>query len=109
MHRNFGLHYNTPLEASSATYQVDFCISVERDVAPIPYGVTDNVIPASRCAKAQHLGTRENILAAQYLLNEWLPQSGETMSEYPLIFHYVNVGPDVLERDMITDVYLPLR
>ena len=26
----------------------------------------------------------------------------------PMIFHYVNVGPNVKPEEMITDVYLPL-
>ena len=26
-----------------------------------------------------------------------------------VVEHYVNVGPDVREEDMITDVYLPLQ
>ena len=38
----------------------------------------------------------------------WFPDSGETLREYPIFFHYVNVGPDVKEHDMVTDVYLPL-
>jgi len=29
--------------------------------------------------------------------------------DFPVFFHYVNVGPDVPEHEMITDVYLPLR
>lgn len=40
--------------------------------------------------------------------SEWLPDSGEQLRDYPLFFHYVNVGPDVKPEDMITDVYLPL-
>jgi len=43
------------------------------------------------------------------LFTEWLPASGETLGDFPLFFHYVNVGPDVAEHEMITDVYLPLR
>jgi DNA gyrase inhibitor GyrI len=31
------------------------------------------------------------------------------MSGQPIVFHYVNVGPDVKEREAITDVYLPLK
>jgi AraC family transcriptional regulator len=38
-----------------------------------------------------------------------LPQSGELPGNFPIFFHYVNVGPNVREEEMITDVYLPLR
>ncbi len=57
---------------------------------------------------ARHLGPRRFNAAAVYLYREWLPQSGERPGEYPIFFHYVNVGPDVREEDMVTDVYLPL-
>ena len=58
---------------------------------------------------ARHLGSRRFNAAAVYLYREWLPQSGESLGAFPIFFHYVNVGPDVREDDMITDVYLPLR
>ena len=65
-------------------------------------------IPGCRCAVARHLGSRARNLAAIYLWEQWLPESGEQASGLPMIFHYVNVGPDVKESDMVTDVYLPL-
>lgn len=46
---------------------------------------------------------------AEWLYREWLPRSGEQLRDYPVFFHYVNVGPDVKEQEMITDVYLPLK
>jgi hypothetical protein len=39
----------------------------------------------------------------------WLPQSDEKPADFPIFFHYVNVGPNVREEEMITDVYLPLK
>jgi AraC family transcriptional regulator len=58
---------------------------------------------------ARHLGSRAHNAAAVYLYREWLPRSGESLGDFPIIFHYVNVGPEVQEHEMITDVYLPLR
>ncbi|MFT7549609.1 MAG: AraC family transcriptional regulator [Candidatus Azotimanducaceae bacterium] len=55
-----------------------------------------------------HLGSRENVTAARYLYEEWLASSGEQLADFPVFFHYVNVGPNVQEAEMITDVYLPL-
>lgn len=51
----------------------------------------------------------ETKVAARFLYEEWLPGSGETMADFPLIFHYVNVGPNVKGSDAVTDVYMPLR
>lgn len=107
-HRNYGLHYNDPRKVAPAEYRVDLCVSVEDDVQPNAYGVITSVIPACRCAKARHVGSRENVAAAAYLYEQWLPASGEQAADLPVIFHYVNVGPDIQESEMITDVYLPL-
>jgi len=108
-HKSYGLHYNDPRKVSPKEYRVDFCISVENEIAENSYGVINKVIPACRCAKARYVGSRENVLAAEYLYEKWLPQSGEQHSGLPVIFHYVNVGPDIESHEMITDVYLPLK
>lgn len=107
-HRNYGVHYNDPRTTPPAEYRVDFCISVEHDVSPNPQGVVNKFIPAGRCAVVRHFGSRENVSAAVYLYEVWLPNSGETLRNFPIFFHYVNVGPQIQEREMITDVYLPL-
>jgi AraC family transcriptional regulator len=107
-HRNYGLHYDDPRTVLPEDYRVDFCISVEKEITDNPYGVINKLIPACRCAKARHIGSRENILAAELLHETWLPQSGEHYSGQPIIFHYVNVGPNIKSHEMITDVYLPL-
>jgi len=44
---------------------------------------------------AQHRGSRAHNLATVYLYREWLPQSGESLGDFPIIFHYVNVGPEI--------------
>ena len=107
-HRNYGLHYNDPRKVPPEEYRVDICISVDNEINPNSYGVINKVIPACRCAKARHIGSRENVLAAEYLYAKWLPTSGEKFAGLPIIFHYVNIGPHVQDHEMITDVYLPL-
>jgi AraC family transcriptional regulator len=108
-HRSFGLHYNDPRTTAPADYRVDFAVEYERDIAPNPHGVIAKRIPGGRCALMQHLGPRDNITAAVYLYEVWLPQSGEVPRDCPIIFHYVNVGPSVKAHEMVTDVYLPLQ
>ncbi len=107
-HRSYGVHYNDPRTVEPSEYRVDLCLSVEDDISPNPYGVVNKIIPACRCAVARHLGSRQNVAAAAYLHETWLPESGEKLADFPVFFHYVNVGPDVQEHQMITDVYLPL-
>lgn len=107
-HRNYGLHYTDSRSARPEEHRVDFCISVDGEIPPNPYGVRNKVIPACRCAKARHVGSRNDVAAAGYLYETWLPESGEKFAGLPVIFHYVNVGPEVQEHEMITDVYLPI-
>ena len=108
-HRSYGIHYTDPRITPPALHRVDFCVSVEHDVAPNAHGVVTKLIPGGRCAFVRYIGPCSHIPAAAYLYEEWLPRSGELPSGLPMFFHYVNVGPGVREEEMITDVYLPLR
>ena len=108
IHRSYGIHYNDPNEVLPEDYRVDLCVSIEHEVSENIYGVLAKTIPASRCAKIRHLGSRENITIARYLYQTWLPSSGEVVSSFPLFFHYVHVGPQIKESEMITDIYLPI-
>lgn len=108
-YRTYGLHYTDPRTVAPGEHHVEFCLSIDGDVAPNPYGIVARTIPRQRCAYARDVGSRNDNKAAAFLCDRWLPSSGETPSGDPLIFHYVNVGPGVRDEDAITDVYLPLR
>ena len=108
-HKSYGVHYTDPRTTPPADHHVDFCVSVVDDVPANSHGVINKTIPGGRCAVVTHVGSRENVSAAKYLYNVWFPQSGEALRDFPIFFHYVNVGPHVEEREMMTDVYLPLR
>tara|TARA_R100001163_G_C5054320_1_gene190859 strand:- start:50 stop:925 length:876 start_codon:yes stop_codon:yes gene_type:complete len=105
----YGLHYSDPASTLPEDYRQDIAVSVEAPIAENPQGLVNKVIPAGRCALIRHHGSREYIPAADYLYREWLPQSGEELRDFPFFFHYINVGPDVRDRDMITDLYLPIQ
>lgn len=108
-HRHYGLHYFDSGSHSTDEHRVDFCLSVTGDVAERDRGMERKTIPSMRCACARDIGSRENNKAAAYLVEKWLPRSGEEPSGYPLVFHYVNVGPSVKKEEAITDVYMPLK
>jgi AraC family transcriptional regulator len=108
-HRSYGIHYTDSRTARGSEHRVDFCLSVDEDVGPNSYGIVNKAIPACRCARARDTGSRYNNKAAAYLYETWLPQSGESVGDFPVFFHYVNVGPNITEEEMITDVYLPLK
>lgn len=107
--RSYGLHYTDPRVVEPEDHRVDFCLSVDGDVADNSHGIERKTIPRMRCAYARDIGSRLNNQAAAYLYDTWLPSSGEELSGYPLIFHYVNVGPNVKDEDAVTDVYMPLK
>ena len=86
-HQSYGVHYNNPATTSPEKYRVDFCVSVEIEVLPNPQGVINKVIPAGRCAVARHIGSRNNVTAAAYLYEQWLPESGEKLRDFPISFH----------------------
>lgn len=108
-YRSYGIHYTDPRTTSLSDHRVDFCLAIDEDVGSNPYGVVSKLIPQVRCARARDVGSRSNNKAAAYLYETWLPQSGESPGDFPIFFHYVNVGPNVREEEMITDVYLPLK
>ncbi len=108
-HRTYGIHYNDPRITPADDYRAEFCISVEHDIPPNRQGVTNKSIPGGRCAVVQHLGSRDDVSAASYLYQIWFPNSGEMLRDFPMFFHYVNVGSKVQTHEMITDVYLPLK
>jgi len=108
-HKTFGVHHTDPYSTAPEDHRVDFCVSYDRDIEDNPQNIVAKVIPANRCAVARHLGSRAHNAAAVYLFRECPPVSGFIPGDLPVFLPYVNVGPDVREADMITDVYLPIR
>ena len=106
--RSYGLHYVDPNGPDPSTYRVDFCLSLDGAVPENGHGIVEMTIPSLKCALARDAGSRANNQAAKYLYETWLPASGERLSGHPLIFHYVNVGPNVKPHEAITDVYMPI-
>lgn len=108
-YRSFGIHYTDPRTTHPSEHRVEFCLSIDFELEPNAAGITNKVIPRNRCARARDIGSRYHNKAAVFLYEQWLPESGEMPGAFPIFFHYVNVGPDLKEEQMITDVYLPLK
>ena len=107
--RTYGVHYTDPSSVQPSEHRVDFCVTFENPVQDNSQGVISKLIPANRCALARHIGSRSHNPVPVFLYRQWLPKSGEILGDFPVFFHYVNVGPHVQEHEMITDVYLPLK
>jgi AraC family transcriptional regulator len=67
-------------------------------------------IPGGRCAVLRHIGSDDNLgQTIRYLYAQWLPQSRETLRDFPLYFQRVSFFPDVAEHAAVTDVFLPIE
>lgn len=105
----YGIHYFDHSTEPPQVNQIDLCVTYDSLVQENPQGVINKSIPGGRCAKVRYIGSRDFIPVVEPLYREWLPASGEQLRDFPIFFHYVNVGPEVKEPEMLTDIYLPLK
>lgn len=107
----FNLVYDDPAEVAPEDYRFDIGAEFgNSDVPDNEFGVVPTTIPRTRCAVLRHAGSDDTLVdTVKYLYAEWLPQSGEELRDFPIIFQRVKFFPDVPENAAITDVFLPLR
>lgn len=106
---SFAIYYTRRYSVDSRLHRVDFGIEVDFHVQPNVYGVITKIIPSTRCAIIRDFGERYLSKSIDYLQHIWLKDSGEELRGLPVIYHYLNVGPELRAADMITDVYLPIK
>jgi len=108
--RTFGIPYSDPEFTAAEDFRFDICGEVDDRVPENPQGVITKHIPGGRCACVRHRGSTDLIAESVYpLYRDWLPESGEELRDFPLLFHYVKRVPEVAEHEQITDIYLPLK
>lgn len=106
----FGVPYSDPNDTPDAEFQFDICGTHDGDVPENKYGVKSGIIPSRRCAVAQHKGSHDLISeTVYYLYQQWLPDSGEELRDFPCFFHYLNFVHEVDECELVTDIYLPIK
>ncbi|KXO07707.1 Transcriptional regulator, AraC family [Moritella sp. JT01] len=104
---SFGIAYNDPRDTPHSEFQFDLCVTHDGDVLDNKYGVKSGVIQGSRCAVARHYGSHENLMDTSGSLINWLLNSDEELGDLPCVLHYVKWDSD--ERELITDIYLPIK
>lgn len=105
----FGLAYCDPKTTPPEEFRFDICGSVGKAVADNPQGVRNGVIPGGPCAVIRHFGSHELMgEAIYYLYKTWLPENQARLRNFPCFFHYLNLVTDVAEKDLITDIHLPI-
>lgn len=107
--KTFGVPYGDPNSMPAEEFRFDICGSVNSPIPENNFGVKNSVLVGGRCAKVQHKGSHDNIGETVYdLYQQWLPQSGEELRDFPVFFHYLNFVHQVDECELLTDVYLPI-
>jgi AraC family transcriptional regulator len=106
---SFAIYHTRRYAVEARLHRVDFGIEVDCQIQPNIFGVRTKVIPSARCAIVRDVGGRYQFSAIDFLQETWLKDSGEELSGLPVIYHYLNVGPQLKAAEMITDVYLPLK
>ncbi len=108
--RTFGIIYDDPESTPADEFRFDICGSVDSEVPDNAQNVGNDFIPGGRCAVIRHTGSLDNVRkSVMRLYRDWLPESNETLRDYPLFFQYLNLIPDVHEHKLQTDIYLPLE
>ena len=108
--KTYNLVYDDPTITAPEDYRFDICCAIDTPVAANSYKIVNKVIPAGVCAVLRHNGSDDTIgNAVNYLYNQWLPDSGRELRDFPLYFERVSFFPDVSENNVITDIFLPIE
>jgi AraC family transcriptional regulator len=109
-HATYNILYDDPTITADDEYRFDLCCAVSRDLSDPDHGIVMKSIPAGKCAKIRHTGP-DHLLddKVRYLIGDWFTVSNEALRDFPIFFERVSFFPDVPEREMITDIYLPLE
>ena len=108
--RTFGVAHSRAEVMPPQPFRFDICAEVDEDIAGNSYGVLNKDIEGGRYARLRHKGSHDNLeQKVNALYRTWLPNSDELKRDAPLFFEYVNLTPDALERELITDIYFPLK
>ena len=89
--------------------QMDIAISVDSPIEGAERGIISKRSSAGHCARICHIEPRNDSSSTYFPYRKWLPQSEESLRDAPLVCHFVNLAPQVGPRDMISEVYLPIR
>jgi AraC family transcriptional regulator len=88
---------------------LDICAATEGEITANPFGVVEKIIPEGRCAVLHYVGPDAGLAeAATFLYRQWLPQSGESLRDFPLFMQRVRFFPEVPEDETVFDIFLPL-
>lgn len=103
-----GIYYDDPESTPADQLRSDAGIVVPEGVA-LPAGLTEHHLPAGRYACTLHVGPYETLGDTwMRLMGEWLPASGERVSDASSYEYYLN-DPQTTPKDRLeTEIRIPL-
>lgn len=105
----YNVVYDNPDDVAPEAFRMDICAATRAPIAPNAAGVTATTLAGGRYAVLRHTGSDDTLgQSVAWLYADWLPASGESLRDAPLLFQRVRFYPDVPEHEAITDILLPL-
>jgi len=105
----FNVFHADPAGAPPEEFRLDLCASTTADIEPNADGVVEGRIAGGCCAVLRLVGPDDALgPALTWLVDSWLPASGEERRDAPLFCRRVRFFPDVEEHEAVTDLYLPV-
>ena len=103
----FNLLYNDPEQTTPENFRIDICVATAMDLSDNTIGLKEKIIPEGRCACIVHDGSEDTLAQSiHYLIAEWLPQSGETVRDFPM---FLRRYPELPADKAMIEIYLPLQ
>jgi AraC family transcriptional regulator len=107
--RSIGIYYDDPAMVPEDKLRSKAGIMLKgKSAIESPLAYTE--IPTGPYAVLRHKGPYADMRAAyQWLYGEWLVQSGREAADAPVFEEYLNNPREVAPKELLTDIYLPLR
>ena len=104
-----GIYYDDPETTPAADLRSDAAIVIS-EATPLPAGVVERRLPAGRYASTTFVGPYERLgdTWARFM-GEWLPRSGQRLSNGASYEVYRNTPNDVPPEKLVTELYAPLE
>jgi AraC family transcriptional regulator len=104
-----GLYYDYPGRTPAEKLRCDVCITVDKEIAALQ-DLTINYAGGHEYAMAIHIGPHENLMDTYKLIFEkGIPKLRRENSSGPLIEIYKNDPENTPPKELITEVYVPLK
>lgn len=108
----FNFLYQDPQSVPPHEYQFGLAVTAPAllAAAALPAGFRHNLIPAGRCASLQFNGDDQELGSlVRYLYQQWLPESGEQLADFPIFLQRKTFFPEVAAQLAQNVIFLPLR